>query len=101
MSQTKFWGPDELAQRILDRRKDSEAAGEIPSFGEISECGIQRLIQIAYYSSQSANEGRYPRSTLLVPAPEEALSLLIPFEPEELTVTTLCRIGPTLVSQDY
>ena len=101
MDRAKFSGPDELAQRILDRRKRSEQEGELPAFGEISENGIRRLIQIAYYSSQSPNEGRYSRSTLLVPAPEETISPLVPFEPEELTVKTMCRIGPTLDSQDH
>jgi hypothetical protein len=101
MCPAKSWGPDELAKRILDRRKESIEEGELPTFGEISEDGIRRLIQIAYYSSQSPNEGRYSRSTLLVPAREETISPLIPFEPEELTVKTLCRIGPTLDSQDH
>jgi hypothetical protein len=99
--QAEFHGPDDLAKRILDRRRESQEEGEQPSFGEISADGVRRLIQIAYYSSQSPNEGRYPRLTLLVPAGKETVSPLIQFEPEDLTVQTLRRIGPTLASQDY
>src|SRR5262249_8443157 len=51
--------------------------------------------------SQTPNEGRFPRFTLLVPAKGEQPSLLIPLAGElELTVSLLRRLGPTLAAQE-
>jgi transcriptional regulator with XRE-family HTH domain len=101
MCQDEFRGPDDLAGRILQSRRESDERGERGSFAEISGDGVRRLIRIAYYSSQLPNEGRYPRLTLLVPAREKTVYPVVAFEPDELTVQTLRRIGPTLASQDY
>jgi hypothetical protein len=101
MCPSEFDGPDELAQRILDRRAESAREGELPSFGKISDDGVRRLVRIAYYGSQAPNEGRYPRLTLLVPACDEAVRPLIAFDSEDLNIRTLCRLGPTLASQDF
>jgi hypothetical protein len=93
-----FNGPDELAEAVIAARHD--APEEQFYFGDVSEEGIRRLIAIAYYASQAANEQRYPSLKLLIPAKDETVNFLVHFE-DELTISLLCRMSPVFSSQNH
>lgn len=92
-----FRDPDRLAELVLDARARFPA--EAPAFGNISADGVRALVCIAYYGSQAANEGRFPRLTLFVPAPRQEVQGIIRLD-AELSVAELRRLGPALASQE-
>lgn len=93
-----FQGPDHLANAVLIARRQSPE--EAAHFGDISTGGLRQLIRNAYYASQAPNEGRYPLVTLLVPARDRNVHPLVSID-DELSVSSLCRIGPTLGSHNH
>lgn len=92
-----FRDADHLAQLVLNARIQFPA--EAPTFGNISADGVRRLLRIAYYGSQAANEGRFPRLTLFAPAPKQELHGIVRLD-TELSVAELGRLGPALASRD-
>ena len=88
-------GPDDLAAAVIAARTSADWAPE--HRGKISEAGLHRVVQVAYYASQLPNEGHFPRLSILVPAESARLRLTTAFE-GELTIGTLRRIGPVLDS---
>jgi hypothetical protein len=91
------YGPNDLVEALLARRRDTPT--EDCPFGNISPDGVRRLIRTAYHGSQAPNEGRFPRFTLLVPAADERVDVLVPLR-DELTVRVLQRLGPAVAPQD-
>jgi hypothetical protein len=88
-------GPDDLAAAVIAARTSADWAPE--HRGRISEAGLHRVVQVAYYTSQLPNEGHFPRLSILVPAENSRPRLTTAFE-GELTIGTLRRIGPVLDS---
>jgi hypothetical protein len=61
-----FCGPDELAKVVLALRKwEREPAIE----GAISDGGVRRLLELAFQTSLTVEEGRHPRFRFFVAAP--------------------------------
>jgi hypothetical protein len=99
MTEQVFFGPDDLSDAVLAARR--ELGGSADGAAEsISNDGLRRLIRLAYYTSQTTNEGRFPRMTLLVPKNGEYKNLLVPFQ-EQLSPGLLHRIFPIVSSQDH
>jgi hypothetical protein len=93
-----YCGPDDLAQRVVDDRAGSEDESE--AFGVMGDDGVREIIRVAYHASQAANEGRYPRFTILVPSLRAKMNWLLPLR-GRLDVDLLRRIGPVLASPDH
>jgi len=100
-------GPIELLNQLLDGRE--AARMQTPeSYGDISEEGARSLVTLAYFASQSVEEGRYPRfrifvaprgGTTQVPDPWQLgrFAVAIPL----LDVDDLRRLAPCAASHDY
>jgi hypothetical protein len=64
----EFCGPDDLSDAIISIRKSvlDLHAGDTGWLAPISDDGIRRLIQLAYYTSLTQEEGRYPRFRCMI-----------------------------------
>jgi hypothetical protein len=94
-----FCGPDELAKVVLMlRRWERQQALE----GRISEIGLQRLLELAFHTSLTTEEGRHPRFRFFVSAPS-AVDVMPPiarFDPPiPLRPDTLRRMVPAVSSR--
>ena len=101
----KFVGPDGFTSRLLKAREISESADSRKRLkeellGNISEQGLQTLVQIAYYTSLLPNEGRFPRLTLFVPSEkQQASNIIFPLE-QTLNEDSLRRLAPTVTKDN-
>lgn len=83
---------------ILIKRRDSTASLEF-SKGEITNLGLKKLLQIAFYTSLMPEEGRYPSFRLFVDTKNlrKTRELLVTFKPAiVLTKESLRRLAPAI-----
>jgi len=94
-----FCGPDELAKVVLMlRRWEKQQSLE----GRISEIGLQRLLELAFHTSLTTEEGRHPRFRFFVSAPSvvDAMPPIARFDPPiPLRPDTLRRMVPAVSSR--
>jgi hypothetical protein len=94
-----FCGPDELAKVVLMlRRWERQQSLE----GRISEIGLQRLLELAFHTSLTTEEGRHPRFRFFVSAPSvvDAMPPIARFDPPiPLRPDTLRRMVPAVSSR--
>ena len=100
-------GSNELLSQLLDGR-EAGRKGTRESYGDISDEGVRFLVTLAYFASQSVEEGRYPRFRIFV-APSGGASLAP--DPWQLgrfakavplhDVDDLRRLAPCAASHDY
>lgn len=88
-------GATDLAQAVCAFRKRGAMGRQYN--GRVSDGGVHLLIQTAYQASLLANEGRYPRVSLLVPTALRTPKIIAAFE-GPLTAEFLRRLGPVLSS---
>lgn len=101
-----FVGPVELADAIIDCRYKEWAVNEEDQkhvkavfFANMSDVGLRRFIQIAFFASQELNEGRPPRLTLFVPSERGMVNVIVKMD-ETLDRKTLSRIAPVVGSDN-
>jgi len=94
-----FCGPDELAKVVLMlRRWEKQQALE----GRISEMGLRRLLELAFHTSLTTEEGRHPRFRFFVSAPSVVAEMppIARFDPPiPLRPDTLRRMVPAVSSR--
>jgi hypothetical protein len=106
--ETTLAGPAELLAKLLDGR----AAGRRSRpevYGNISDEGVRRLINLSYFASQAVEEGRYARFRLavspqieLAPGIDDPWQLLHLRHPVLLAeVDDLRRLAPCASSHDF
>jgi hypothetical protein len=95
----EFCGPDELAKVVLAlRRWDKQEALE----ARISDGGLMRLLEVAFQTSLTTEEGRHPRFRFFVAAPgvHDATPPITRFDPPiPLRVDTMRRMAPAVSSR--
>ncbi len=94
-----FCGPDELAKVVLMlRRWERQQALE----GRISDLGLRRLLELAFHTSLTTEEGRHPRFRFFVSAPGgvDAMPPIARFDPPiPLRPDSLRRMVPAVSSR--
>jgi hypothetical protein len=94
-----FCGPDEIAKVVLMlRRWEKQPALE----GNISEAGLRRLLELAFQTSLTTEEGRHPRFRFFVsaPSPDANTPPITRFDPPiPLRPDTLRRMVPAVSSR--
>ena len=94
-----FCGPDELAKVVLMlRRWEKEETLE----GRISDTGLRRLLELAFHTSLSTEEGRHPRFRFFVSAHGviDAMPPIARFDPPiPLRPDSLRRMVPAVSSR--
>ncbi len=94
-----YKGPEELAKVVLAlRRWDTQKNLE----GNVSEPGMRRLLELAFQTSLTTEEGRHPRFRLFVsaPNPSDHTPPIARFDPPiPLRMDTLRRMVPAVTSR--
>jgi hypothetical protein len=100
-------GPNELFAAIIEYR-DGGSKAIVGARGGISNDGLRRLMLLAYYASQTVEEGRYPTFRMYVPPagypgvgadPWEVLRFRQPVPLGD--VEDLRRLAPSAASHDF
>lgn len=88
----RMWTPDQLADALIALRTDERSFGNEELMAEVTNEGLKKLIRIAYYTSEIADENRWPRYRLGLWRQEAQPRRAIEFEtPIALQDTTLLR----------
>lgn len=105
---TELSGPADLTARLLAGRESARSSAT-EAYGRISDAGLSQLVQLAYFTSQTVEEGKFPFFRLFV-APErnlpgtwkDPLRLLKFQSPVHLRgVDDLRRLAPCASSHDF
>lgn len=105
---SSLYGPAELVAWLVDVR---EAARKMATgaYGSITEAGLSHLVHLAYYTSQTVEEGKFPKFRLFVapdnnipPTLQHPLRLLKFQSPVPLReVDDLRRLAPCASAHDF
>lgn len=92
----EFCGPDDLSNAVISIRKSvvDLHAGDTGWLAPISDDGIRRLIQLAYYASLSQEEGRFPRFRCMIANLEGDIRLAARCSIPLVDVESLRRLAP-------
>lgn len=100
-------GPNELLEQLLDSR-DKDRKESPVTYGAVSDDGVRFLVKLAYYASQSAEEGSYPRFRIFVAPPADSHEKVDPWQIGRFAkaiplngVDDLRRLAPCAASHDY
>jgi hypothetical protein len=98
-------GPEQLADCMIDFRHWHATKG-LHSNGGVNDENLRRLVKLAYFASQTSDEGRYPHFRLFCPSPGwrdaiEDLRILRYSQPRFLSdVNSIRRLAPSVDSHD-
>ncbi|WP_417374553.1 putative sensor domain DACNV-containing protein [Gimesia maris] len=100
-------GPNELVGQLLNGR-NSGRQGSPESYGNISDDGVRFVVTLAYYASQCAEEGDYPRFRIFIATSAELAQTPDPWQLGRFAeaiplndVDDLRRLAPCAASHDY
>jgi hypothetical protein len=94
-------GPSDLATAILSYIEFQRRTGFDAGLPPLSESGLRRLIDLVYYASQTPEEGRYPRFTIVARA-HPVFWVLANLQGVQLTdVNVLRRLAPTCAENEH
>ena len=98
-------GPEQLGDVMIDFRHWHASKG-LHSNADISDQNLRKLIKLAYFASQTADEGRFPRFRLFAPTASgrsvlDEMRILTFREPRPLQdVNSIRRLAPLVSSHD-